>query len=330
MATEAGVSTRTIEFAKVAEEAGLGEYVRGGHISVRGAADIANAGLAPQVTSGALTLTEATEEVRALKPPTRTQVLTAERDEARAARSGLLDQIEELKERLAFLGQESAPSEAVREERFNAYREEIRVLHISVQGWQEKYRDLQGLTQRLTPRCSNGHTLERMYWRSAHGAFLCNRCPESLSWPENLQRMLAAAGRPPVTVIDPDEFIPDADGDLDPFDGTYDQNVPGTGPADGMDAFDDDGEDVLAPDMAEDTDPYDGDPEAHVPFGQERTIDGFEPGEWLLNEAGEYVIFQGRADDGGAAVGTEYGVGSVTSVPWDTLRRPEEVEYGAD
>ena len=128
------------------------------------------------------------------KPPSRAQVLEAERNEAIAKQSDLRIEIEELKERVAFLAGESEPVEAVREERFNAYREEIRVLRISVQDWQKKYHDLQGLTRRLTPRCSNGHQAQAMYWRSAYNAFLCNRCDSQVGWLDNLDRLLQAAG----------------------------------------------------------------------------------------------------------------------------------------
>ena len=50
--------------------------------------------------------------------------------------------IEELDQRLAFMERESSPVEAVREEMFNRYREQIRVLKGSVGEWQTKYNDV--------------------------------------------------------------------------------------------------------------------------------------------------------------------------------------------
>ena len=119
MAADARVSTRTIQFAKVAEQAGLGEYVRSGQVSARAASDIAKAGLAEQVTSGAMTVTEAAEHLRANREPTRTEKLESERDALRLEVQEKASRIEELEEQVRFLRGEMSEYPHEREAVFN-------------------------------------------------------------------------------------------------------------------------------------------------------------------------------------------------------------------
>ena len=248
------------------------------------------------------------------RPPTRTQVLESERAEAIAKQSELRAEVEELKERIAFLGGESEPVEAVREERFNAYREEIRVLRISVQDWQKKYRDLQGLTRRVTPRCSNGHQVQAMYWRSAHGAFLCDHCDHQLSWVDNLNRLLQATGTAtnapsPASTVPAEEYKYVAVG---PGEECYYEDPPPD--------FDLLVEDIPAP---EDEDYEEGD---FVPpvdaWEATRWLDGFRVGEYVVVDDGQLGVIQ-DIENGQLMVRLDNGIGDLVPMRGERLSRQE-------
>ena len=142
MAADARVSTRTIQFAKVAEQAGLGEYVRSGQVSARAASDIAKAGLAEQVTSGAMTVTEAAEHLRANREPTRTEKLEAERDALRLEVQEKASRIEELEEQVRFLRGEMSEYPHEREAVFNRQQAIITSLRAELVTEQGHHNDL--------------------------------------------------------------------------------------------------------------------------------------------------------------------------------------------
>ena len=124
MAAAAGTSTKTIQQAKVAQEGGLSEQTRSGELSPKAAA--AKVLGVPEKPKG----------------PTRTEKLEALVDALKMEIEEKAARIEELEQRLAFMERESSPVEAVREEMFNRYREQIRVLKGSVGEWQTKYNDV--------------------------------------------------------------------------------------------------------------------------------------------------------------------------------------------
>ena len=124
MAAASGTSTKTIQQAKVAQECGLGEQTRSGELSPKAAA--AKVRGVPEKPKG----------------PTRTEKLEALVDALRMEVEEKAARIEELEQRVAFMERESSPVEAVREEMFNRYREQIRVLKGSVGEWQTKYNDV--------------------------------------------------------------------------------------------------------------------------------------------------------------------------------------------
>ncbi len=156
MATEAGVSTRTIRHAKEAERAGLGGHVRSGEISAQAGAEIAKAGLAERVKSGEMSAKDAARKARgedsepkpakptpaaAAKLRKENELLEAELTEAKLELNELRTKNDELEERIAFIQAESAPVAAVREEKFNNYRAHIRTLKGSVGQWQTKFQE---------------------------------------------------------------------------------------------------------------------------------------------------------------------------------------------
>ena len=142
MAADARVSTRTIQFAKVAGEAGLGEYVRSGQVSARAAADIAKAGLAEQVTSGAITILEAAGHLRANREPTRTEKLEAERNALRLEVQEKASRNEELEEQVRFLRGEMSEYPHEREATFNRQQAIITSLRAELVTEQGHHNDL--------------------------------------------------------------------------------------------------------------------------------------------------------------------------------------------
>ena len=142
MAADARVSTRTIQFAKVAGEAGLGEYVRSGQVSARAAANIAKAGLAEQVTSGAITILEAAGHLRANRQPTRTEKLEAERNALRLEVQEKASRIEELEEQVRFLRGEMSEYPHEREATFNRQQAIITSLRAELVTEQGHHNDL--------------------------------------------------------------------------------------------------------------------------------------------------------------------------------------------
>ena len=134
MAKEAGVSERTIEEAKTAEQAGLGEKVRSGEMSAKTAARKAQGTANPNKTK---TLPPASAAKLQAKVEQLENALTAARMEIEEKAA----KIDELEERIAFIQAESSPVAAVREEKFNNYRAHIRTLKGSVGQWQTKFQE---------------------------------------------------------------------------------------------------------------------------------------------------------------------------------------------
>ena len=125
LAEKANTTRKTAEEAKAIIRAGLADAVLDHEMSFDAAVRQARGG-----------------ETDKPKPLTRTEKLEALVDTLRMEVEEKAARIEELDQRLAFMERESSPVEAVREEMFNRYREQIRVLKGSVGEWQTKYNDV--------------------------------------------------------------------------------------------------------------------------------------------------------------------------------------------
>ena len=110
MADAAGTSTKTIQQAKIAQDAGLSEKTRSGELSPKAAAEMARG------------------EPDKPKPLTPTELLEAERDALRLDAQEKARQIEDLAREVQFLRDQPSPVEATRERTFNDMRAEIRIL----------------------------------------------------------------------------------------------------------------------------------------------------------------------------------------------------------
>ena len=183
------MSEATIGRAKRAEEAGLGEYIRSGAISVRGADMIVSAGLETAVAAGTITPQDAVKAAKAdlAKPPKSKTKTKAKPSKAAARVAELEGQCDALSEDLenahaeveslegirddlqSNLAQargqlreselEHSPLPEDRQEILDGYREKIearderiRVLESSVQDWQTRYNDELRISRGLKAR----------------------------------------------------------------------------------------------------------------------------------------------------------------------------------
>ena len=147
VAADAGIGVSTLERAKRAERAGIGEHVRSGELSAKAADEVVRTGLADEVKTGKLPPKEAAKEaharVQAEKGPTKTERLEAEIRELRAEVEEKAQQIDDLQAEIRFLRGESSDFDHKREETFNGQRAQITALRSQVAEWQMKFHDLQ-------------------------------------------------------------------------------------------------------------------------------------------------------------------------------------------
>ena len=123
MAEEAGVSERTIQQAKVAEEAGLGDAVRAGELSTKAAAQRAKG------------------EPDAPKPPTRAQRLEAERDVLALDVQEKATRIDELEDETTFHRGNMDEQEAERHKAYTALQSELSAARSQINEWMVKYNE---------------------------------------------------------------------------------------------------------------------------------------------------------------------------------------------
>ena len=127
MAEEAGVSERTIQRAKVASEAGLGEAVQSGELSAEKATERARGdGIADMP-----------------KEPTKTERLQAEIATLEAEIQGKAQKIDDLTAEIQFLKGQMSEYPHEQYTQFHSQRAEISALRSSVADYQMKYADLQ-------------------------------------------------------------------------------------------------------------------------------------------------------------------------------------------
>ena len=125
MADDAQTSERTIQYAKAAAAAGLGEQVRSGEISAKTGAEMTTRAAEPPVEPAAVAETEATgSDGEEEAGPENTTVVAVLHPAGQQSQQG---EIEELKARIAFLEGEQRPTPA-REAIFNSLRQQILVL----------------------------------------------------------------------------------------------------------------------------------------------------------------------------------------------------------
>ena len=137
MAQGAGVSESTIEHAKAAERAGLGEKVRSGEMSAKAAARKAKSKTGSTGSNKTKSILPASTAKLQAKVERLEEALTAARMEIEEKAA----KIDELEERVAFIQAESSPVAAAREAKFNNYRAHIRTLKGSVGQWQTKFQE---------------------------------------------------------------------------------------------------------------------------------------------------------------------------------------------
>ena len=148
MAEDAQTSERTIQYAKAADAAGLGEQVRSGEISAKTGAEMATRAAEPPNEPAAVAETEATgsdggeEAGPALGGWAETQIDKANEYAQTITEPVLAGEIEELKARIAFLEGEQRPTPA-REAMFNSLRQQILVLRSDYATCQRQVKFLQ-------------------------------------------------------------------------------------------------------------------------------------------------------------------------------------------
>ena len=122
MAVEANVNERTIQRAKRAHEAGLGEAVRDGRISANKAAEIAKADpeLAKKVAHGEVSLPSAVEKI-APKPKRKAEPEPAPHDELEDAVSALTEENTRLTEEIDTLRRAADPDAVTKISQLKAY-----------------------------------------------------------------------------------------------------------------------------------------------------------------------------------------------------------------
>ena len=283
MAVEAGVSDRTIQQAKTAETAGLGEAVRSGEMSPRAAAE--------QVR-------QQPDASPATKEPTRAQRLEARIDALTLEVQEKARRIEELERELRETRAQQSEYPHEREAVSNEREAIISALRGSVNEWQTKHNDER--------RRANfwERDAKRLGWQPKATQSDQNERAEGPVESTAVLPRSAKADRPELADDAPEEMEADI---LDAGD-------------DGQDFEDDAG---YTDEDYEDDDPTEV-PTPPDQIAARRTINGFTVGDLLVTNDGQHVMFQGRADDGGALVVDEYGVGRGMSIDWDRLSPMEE------
>ncbi len=287
MAGEAGVSPSTIEHAKAAERAGLGDAVRSGEMSPRAAAEQV------REQSGASAKS---------KEPTRTQKLEAQVDALTLEVQEKARRIEELEREIRETRGQQSEYPHEREAVANEREAVISALRGSVNEWQTKHNDER--------RRANFWEREarRLGWQLKPTQSDQNEQPDG--------PVETTAVVPPSAEADGPDLVDNASKEME------------------TDFLDTGHDDRDFEDDADYTDEdYEDDPTivAAPPdqIAALRIINGFTVGDLLVTNDGKHVMFQGRADDGGALVVDEYGVGRGMSIDWDRLSRPED-KHGTD
>ena len=282
MAVEAGVSDRTIQQAKTAETAGLGDAVRSGEMSPRAAAEQAR---------------QQPDDPPKPREPTRAQKLEAQIDALTLEVQEKARRIEELEREIRETKAQQSEYPHEREAVSNEREVMISALRGSVNEWQTKHNDER--------RRANFWEREARHlgWQLKPTQSDQNEQPDGPVETTAVVSPSAEADRPVLADDPPNEM--DADF-VDAMDD--DQDFQDSG-----DYIDDDHED----DPTEGTAPPDQ-------IAARRTINGFTVGDLLVTNDGQHVMFQGRADDGGALVVDEYGVGRGMSIDWGRLSPTEE------
>ena len=142
LAKAAKVSSRTMERAVKADDAGLGDLVRSGQLRVDLAADIAaHDDIARGLKGGDISIEDAVSEVKARKPLSRADKLDAELSLLRRELERTLQKIDRLEDENNFLRSLNDDEKGERaRETFGSQRRMISTLSSSTHQWMEHYR----------------------------------------------------------------------------------------------------------------------------------------------------------------------------------------------
>ena len=157
MAEEAGVSERTIQQAKVAEEAGLGDAVRAGELSTKAAAERAKG------------------EQDKPKPPTRAQRLEADRDALVLDVQEKATRIDEMEDELQFHRGNLKEHEHERHKAFTDVQARLTTALSQINEWMTKAND--------EVQARKGMTYDRDRWRE-RAAHPCANCGTEGEWAD--------------------------------------------------------------------------------------------------------------------------------------------------
>ena len=157
MAEEAGVSERTIQQAKVAEEAGLGDAVRSGDLS-------------PKAAAG-----QARGEPDAPKLPTKAERLDAERDVLALDVQDKAARIEEMEDELQFHRGNMDEQETERHKAFTDVQARLTTALSQINEWMTKAND--------EVQARKGMTYDRDRWRE-RAMHPCANCGTEAEWAD--------------------------------------------------------------------------------------------------------------------------------------------------
>ena len=157
MAEEAGVSERSIQTAKVIEEAGLGDAVRSGDMPIQTAAQ------------------QAKDEPEAPKPPTKAKRLEAERDALALDVQEKAGRIDEMEDELQFHRGNMKEHEHERHKAFTDVQARLTTALSQINEWMTKAND--------EVQARKGMTYDRDRWRE-RAVHPCANCGTKGEWPD--------------------------------------------------------------------------------------------------------------------------------------------------